>query len=301
MSELIPILDSSGKPVYPEAIEAVGGDKIKAKTLVANLVEAGILEKRFLERWVSCPSCSSMNVGILYRCPNCSSFDIYRRRLYEHVACGTLDSLEHFKKGNLLVCPKCGKPLKENSPEFKEVGSWFECQDCNTRFDEPGPMHKCRTCGLKFLIGDIELIPIYALTLSDEARIEYEKNFMLLTPIKARLEKLGYKVEMPGNLIGSSGATHKFDLIASKSNKINTMETVVIDAVTSQNELDETPVAAMFAKTFDVKPKEAILIIIPRLKEAGKKLAQLYKIKTIEASRIEEAAEKMEAYLLNSK
>lgn len=301
LSQLTPILDSSGKPVYLEVLEAVGGDKIKAEALVENLTETGILEKKFLEMWVGCPSCGSMNVSILYRCPNCNSFNIYRRRLYEHVSCGTLDSLEHFKKGGLLVCPKCGRSLKENSPEFKEVGSWFECRECNTRFDEPRPIHRCRACGLKFLVKDMELIPVYALTLSEEAKAEYERSFMLLTPIKVRLEGLGYKVEMPGNLTGSSGAAHKFDLIASKSEDINAAETIVVDAVMSQNELDETPVAAMFAKIFDVKPKDAILIAIPRLKESGKKLAQLYKIKTIEADEIEEAAEKIEAYLFNSK
>ncbi|MGC8850501.1 MAG: hypothetical protein ACP5QI_08530 [Candidatus Bathyarchaeia archaeon] len=299
--ELTPILDSSGKPVYLEAVEAAGGDKVRAEALIDELTGAGVLERRFLEMWVGCPGCGSMNVSILYQCPNCNSLNIHRRRLYEHLTCGTLDSLEHFKKGDLLQCPKCGKPLREGSPDFREVGSWFECRSCKARFDEPKPMQRCRTCGLKFWVKDIELNPIYALTLSGEAREEYNRGFMLLNPIKAKLEELGYRVEMPGILTGSSGTTHKFDLIAWKATEINPEEAVVVDAVTSNSELDETPVAAMFAKTFDVKPKEAILVAIPRLREEGRKLAQLYKIKTIEADEVKEAAEKMEALLLNSK
>ncbi|MEM3793793.1 MAG: hypothetical protein QXS76_02665 [Candidatus Bathyarchaeia archaeon] len=300
VGELTPILDSSGKPLYLEAVEAVGGDKVRASALIDELTGAGVLEKRFLEMWVGCPGCGSMNVSILYQCPSCNSLDIYRRRLYEHVTCGTLDSLEHFKEKELFICPKCGKPLREGSPDFREVGSWFECRSCKARFDEPKPMQRCRSCGLKFWVKDIELHPIYTLTLSGEAREEYNRGFMLLNPIKVKLEELGYRVEMPGILTGSSGATHKFDIIAWKSAEMNPGEAVVVDAVTSKGELDEAPVAAMFAKAFDVKPKEAIIVAIPRLREEGRKLAQLYKIKIVEAEEIREAAERMEALLLDS-
>jgi len=299
--ELTPIPDSSGEPFYLEAVEAVGGDRVRAEALIDDLTGAGILERRFLEMWVGCPGCGSKNVSILYQCPSCGSLNIYRRRLYEHVTCGTLDSLEHFRKGSVLACPKCGKPLKEGSPEFREVGSWFECRSCKARFDEPKPMQRCRRCGLKFWVKDVELHPVYALKLTEEARDEYNRGFTLLNPIRIKLEHLGYKVEMPGILTGSSGATHRFDLVASKSDEINPGEAVVVDAVASKDELDEAPIASMFAKIFDVKPKDAILIAIPRLKEEGRKLAQLYKIKTIEAEEVKEAAEQMEAYLLNSR
>ncbi len=51
----------------------------------------------------------------------------------------------------------------------------------------------------------------------------------------------------------------------------------------------------MFAKVFDVAPNKACLIAIPRMSENGKKLADLYKIKLIEAEDQNAAVKALEA------
>jgi hypothetical protein len=53
--------------------------------------------------------------------------------------------------------------------------------------------------------------------------------------------------------------------------------------------VSEQPVIALFAKIFDVSPERAYLIAIPKLSENGKKMAELYKIRAIEAENQEEA------------
>jgi hypothetical protein len=65
---------------------------------------------------------------------------------------------------------------------------------------------------------------------------------------------------------------------------------IVVDlATTTENVVSEQPVIALFAKIFDVSPERAYLIAIPKLSENGKKMAELYKIRAIEAENQEEA------------
>jgi len=53
----------------------------------------------------------------------------------------------------------------------------------------------------------------------------------------------------------------------------------------------------MFAKVFDVAPSKAYLIAIPKIAENGRKLADLYKIKLIEAADQNAAVKALEAAL----
>jgi hypothetical protein len=48
-------------------------------------------------------------------------------------------------------------------------------------------------------------------------------------------------------------------------------------------------VISLFAKIFDVSPEKACLVAIPKLSENAKKMAEIYKIVTIEAKNLEEA------------
>jgi hypothetical protein len=45
----------------------------------------------------------------------------------------------------------------------------------------------------------------------------------------------------------------------------------------------------MFAKVYDVAPDKACLVAIPKMSKNGSKLAELYKIKVIEAKNQKEA------------
>jgi hypothetical protein len=69
-------------------------------------------------------------------------------------------------------------------------------------------------------------------------------------------------------------------------------------ASSTENVVSEQPVIALFAKIFDVSPDYAYLIAIPGICENGKKMAQLYKIRIIEAKNQEEAIKALRDKLL---
>jgi hypothetical protein len=62
--------------------------------------------------------------------------------------------------------------------------------------------------------------------------------------------------------------------------------------------VSEQPVIALFAKIYDVSPENAYLIAIPKVSENGKKMAELYSIKLIEAKNQKEAIKELKDKLL---
>jgi len=67
----------------------------------------------------------------------------------------------------------------------------------------------------------------------------------------------------------------------------------VLDVIASDKEIDEVPVASMYAKIFDVSPSQSILVAIPGLKDKAKRLAALYRISIVEAENSQRAADQI--------
>jgi hypothetical protein len=129
--------------------------------------------------------------------------------------------------------------------------------------------------------------------LNEEIMKEAGMGYILVAPIREFLQSRGYTVESPSFLKGKSGASHMFDIAASRGDI--TRNVIVIDLATSADEpVSEQSIIAMFAKVYDVTPDKACLIAIPKMNESGRKLADLYNIKLIEAKDQKEAIKALE-------
>lgn len=153
----------------------------------------------------------------------------------------------------------------------------------------PSPIHRCRNCGHIFTIRDTGFVNAYAYRLSSEAEEEFKRSYVVMKPIGLVFEEFEFKVEMPGQIAGRSGALHRFDAVATKGSA----EVVVLDVIASDKEIDEVPIATMYAKIFDVTPSQSILVAIPGLTDKAKRLASLYRISTIEAENSQQAADRI--------
>lgn len=291
--ELTPSFDLDQTVRYPEVEQVVDGDSNAAKQLVQKLWDVGIFKRKFHEKVLVCPSCLSPNVSNDYVCPNCNSIDIERKTLLEHTSCGNIDSVDNFLVEGGLLCPKCNKELVEAGADYQKLGAWFQCSQCGKRSDVPSPIHRCRNCGHIFTIRDTGFVNIYAYRLGAEAEEEFKRSYLVMKPIGLVLEDYQFKVEMPGQIAGRSGALHRFDVVATKGSS----EVIVLDLVASDKAIDEVPVAAIYAKIFDVSPSQSVLVAIPRLSDKAKRLVGLYRITAIEAENSQEAADKIKEKL----
>jgi hypothetical protein len=299
ISELEPVYDPKIGYRY-SMVEAIVGDASSVEAFLDRLYEAGILERKLYDKIIHCPKCGSANISIHYCCPYCKSFNIQKSSLIEHVKCGYMDLEENFHKGNRSVCPKCNEELKKLDVDYRKAGIWCACKDCTKSFDIPVSAHFCRDCHENFTFEDAVIKDVYSYSLREEAKEEVALGWMLVAPIGEFLAKEGFKVESPAFLKGKSGANHMFDIVAYKGEA--TQKVTVIDLASStENAVPEQPVIALFAKIFDVSPDSAYLIAIPKMGENGKKMAELYNIKVIEAKNQKEAIKALKDKMLEKR
>jgi len=293
VTRLDPVFDPKYGYRYPIA-EAIIGDPEETEKHLNKLYEINVLRRELYDKIIHCPSCQSANVSIRYCCPYCKSFNIEKSALIEHIQCGYIDTEEHFKKGNNLTCPKCHKELTKPEVNYRKAGIWCKCNDCGKSFDIPVPSHFCRDCKQNFTFEDSLHRNVYSYILNEEVAKEAGLSYILVGPIREFLQSRGFDVESPGFLKGKSGASHMFDVTASRGGVAKNI--IVIDlATTGEDVVSEQAVIAMFAKVYDVAPDKACLVAIPKMTESGRKLADLYKIELIEAEDQNAAMKALEA------
>jgi hypothetical protein len=287
LKTLEPVYDPKTGYRYP-VVEAIVGDASQVEPFLSKLHAAGVLEKKLYDKIIFCPKCDSADVSIRYCCPFCKSFNIQKSSLLEHVKCGYMDLEENFLEGDKYVCPKCHETMTKIDVDYKKAGIWCACEDCSKSFDIPVPVHFCRNCHIDFTFEEAVIKDVYSYTVTENVKAESFLNWFLVAAIREFLIKGGLTVESPALLKGKSGANHSFDIMACSGDEPQKM--IVVDlATTTENVVSEQPVIALFAKIFDVSPERAYLIAIPKLSENGKKMAELYKIRAIEAENQEEA------------
>ena len=298
ISELEPVYDPKLGYRYP-TVEPIVGDASSAETFLNRLHAAGILERRLYDKIIYCSKCGSANISIHHCCPYCKSFDVQRSALIEHIKCGYMGVEENFRKGNKLACPKCHEELRKLDVDYRKAGMWCTCNDCSKSFDIPVTAHFCRNCHANFTFEEAVIKDVYAYKLREEAKEEAAVGWMVIAPIRDFLAWYGFEVKSPAFIKGKSGANHMFDIAAYKGEEEATRKVTVIDLATStENAVSEQPVIALFAKIYDVSPEKAYLIAIPKMSENGKKMAELYSIKIIEAKNQKEAIKQLKGKLL---
>ncbi|HML01861.1 MAG TPA: hypothetical protein VK487_00645 [Candidatus Bathyarchaeia archaeon] len=280
VSKLEPVYDADAGYRYP-IIEKIVGDPKAVDEFLKQLADVGVLKRELYDRTIFCPDCGSAKTSIHYNCPYCKSFDVEKSSLIEHVQCGYIDTEQHFRSGEQLICPRCHKELTKPDVDYRKAGIWCVCNSCSKSFDIPVPSHFCRKCQFAFTFEDALYEDVYRYTLSPEAGREASLGWIMVNPIRQFLEGKGYKVETPGVLKGKSGASHLFDVTASLKDDVK--ETLVIDIATAtEDEVTEQPVIALFAKIYDVSPGCACLIAVPKISENGERMAKLYNIILLE-------------------
>lgn len=292
--ELLPEYDQNLGFRYPEAERFLTGPVTETLYIIRHLYEAGILLKKYRDKAVACPSCLSPAISVKYLCVSCSSSSIEKRQVLEHPSCGFSDVEDSFLIDGERLCPMCKKSL--GKADLKDAGSNFRCQDCGESFEKPTWMHNCKKCKLNFTLSEASFIDVYSYVLSGEVKGELEEGTMSIVPIRMRFEKLGFDVSAPTALKGKSGNLQPFDLIGRR--RIAGKEMVVaLDMVCSTEPVDIPPVSALLGKLIDTEVDMCLLVVIPRMSQAGKNLAELFDIGVIEAENAGDAADEFEGRL----
>jgi hypothetical protein len=269
IKELTPNFDSDRKARYPilENIEEAA-PSVNPSEILDELAYVSILDKKLYERVACCPKCGSPSAVFLrIKCPECGSLQLESSKLIEHLVCGAVQEFDEFATNEQIRCPSCQESLTKEGEDYRVVGTFNRCESCHVHFDEPEKKFICRTCQEEFDIKDSTYYDTYAYTLNGNVLLEV-KAIIGLPMFKTVLEEVGYSVELPGRVTGSSGMIHNFTLTGAKNGK-----TLAVDVVDSEGEVDEKELFAFYTKISDLKSTSGILIVIPRLSGRAKEFA----------------------------
>ena len=185
---------------------------------------------------------------------------VHRRRL--EVRQGRLPCLPQLQAAHPQGRRRCGAP-----------GVWFECQNCLTKTSVPKVIFTCRE-GHEFSTSDVRLAAVYTYAV-EESVVAQLKNALILAPALAELlTSMGYLFCLPRRLPGpvrdephprrlrEEGGGRGKRRCGRRRDPDNR----------GRRDGSRTPsaVISFFAKTYDLKPRLALLITIPSASEAAK-------------------------------
>jgi predicted RNA-binding Zn-ribbon protein involved in translation (DUF1610 family) len=277
--EIIPIYTPGLGYMYKITYNGSSDTDQFSKDCLEDLSRLDILYKSFFDSINVCPNCESTVMTLHDRCPKCKSHNVEKTSLTEHISCGYIDQKDKYIDNK---CPKCGELLIEG--QYRNMGRWYVCQECNEKFENPEFDLVCRNCNKNFSIKQAQVTVIPKFSLNLNRKKEIRQNVASLESIRAILADLDFKVEIPGFAIGQkSGMQHHFSLLAKK--EINGQEVIVaLDHAVSESEVQASPLILYIYKTSELKVDIPIFIAMPELSETAKKIAQGHDILLIEGS-----------------
>jgi predicted RNA-binding Zn-ribbon protein involved in translation (DUF1610 family) len=292
---LAPEVGPDGLLHYLVAEEVIGDSKA-TEAWIEEMLKEGILKKTTYKDLVTCPTHLRADPLIQLECLKCKARRMRKTTLVEHLYCGYIDADSKFDKGGFLVCPNCKRPI-HRADEMRSSGVWYECQNCLTKTSLPKVVFTCRE-GHEFGSSDLRLAACYTYVV-EESVVSQLKNTLILAPALVELlSSLGYTVSSPATLQGRSGTSHSLDVYAKKGTSPtgeggDVAIQIAVDAVA----VEPSAVISFFAKTYDLRPKLAILITIPCASDAAKQINTGYGITIVEDLDGAGAVQKVKALL----
>jgi len=284
---------------YPKVEQNLGLRHEILEEQIRLLTELGVLRKREIDSIACCPRCHSISMRPSLSCPSCSSKQITRKELLEHLRCGHIGPEEEFTTREGIICPKCGRKVIQIGVDHRKVGPMYSCS-CGKRFSIPIEKWVCNECGNDFSPEQLAKRPLHVYYLSEEKRAEIGGLLFDLKPFVEYFSKMQFQVTSPGLVIGFSGAEHRYDILGIDASR---KESVVLRLCIDEKEVDVLQIAALYAEAMDSvvmrkglrRPDHIIAVCVPRLEPGARKQGEALCITCIEAYDSVEALEKLKA------
>lgn len=275
--------------LYEALSEIMGVTAEELNQLLEELNKLGILESHVHGNMAVCPTCGSHKFMLQLRCPTCKSPSLLKDVMIEHMNCGHIDLEENFRKGDKLVCPKCGKALKAIGVDYRKPGTLYKCLSCDGFSPTP---QKHYTCSNGHSSEELELVikNVKFYKFNPAKRTLIEREILDFSPLLEKLRESGWRVEVPAKVKGESNVIHEFVFViwTNGQESKGKWPDIVADLYTGEKEIESIAPLAFQAKSMDAHSKEKILMVMPGLDEKAKLLAESFGINVAEASRAEE-------------
>jgi hypothetical protein len=130
---------------YPQVLRHFGLG-VDQGAVLERLVEHGICKRVIARRVRACPHCECHQLSYGEVCARCASVDFVRETIIHHFACAHMDTLQNFRQGEDLVCPKCRATLRQIGRDYEKPTGCYLCQSCSFIAAETRIQAHCLSC-----------------------------------------------------------------------------------------------------------------------------------------------------------
>ena len=130
---------------YPQVIRHFGF-AVDAVAVMERLVEHGLCSRVIAQRVRACPTCAGHQLVYGETCARCHAIDFVRETMIHHFSCAHMDTLQNFRRGEGLECPKCHKSLHQIGRDYEKPSDCYLCRSCAFISAETHVQARCLAC-----------------------------------------------------------------------------------------------------------------------------------------------------------
>lgn len=143
-------------------------DMLHSFRMLHFLTAQGFLaESEQISRIRLCPHCGTGHLNYVDCCPHCGSIDFEKTSIIHCFTCGNVAPEQEYKKGMLLVCPRCNTRLHHLGSDYDHPMENYVCRRCGSKFIEPEVKAQCFFCGHVSTPDELTVRPVFSYRLTE--------------------------------------------------------------------------------------------------------------------------------------
>jgi len=246
-----------------------------------DLVSDGILEKKVYEKLIVCPvHPDTFSSSMRLYCPKCHSMNVEKLNLFEHKKCGYITESTNFDFSDQdnSNCPSCKKPIKNFEKEVRVPAMWYQCDDCNEKFDNAVIKLHCRKHEHDFDTNSGQFITTFSYKLKNsEISINSDTN-QIKDELLKLLQGFNFDAKLNISIKGKSGNIHEIPIYAKSK---TTGESILIFIRNRPDGVDQSDMNSILVPKLDIDPTNTLLVTVSGINDGVESLATHYGIHLI--------------------
>ena len=245
-----------------------------------DLVSDGILEKKVYEKLIVCPlHPDTFSSSMRLYCPKCHSMSVEKLNLFEHKKCGYITESTNFdfiEQGN-SSCPSCKQRIKNFEKEIRVPAMWYQCDDCNEKFDNAVIKLHCRKHEHDFDTNSGQFVTTFSYKLKNsEISINSDTN-QIKDELLKLLQGFNFNAKLNVSIKGKSGNVHEIPIYA----KNNVGDSLLIFIKNPTGGIDQSELNSILVPKLDIAPTNTLLVTVSGINDGMENFAEHYGIHLI--------------------
>jgi len=266
-------------------------------TCLDDLVSDGILEKQVYEKLIVCPAHpETFSSSMRLYCPKCHSMNVEKLNLFEHKKCGYItESLNFdFSDHENSTCPSCKKSIKNFEKEVRVPAMWYQCDDCEEKFDNAVIKLHCRKHEHDFDTNSGQFITTFSYKLKNsEISINSDTN-QIKDELLKLLQGFNFNAKLNISIKGKSENVHEIPIYAKSK---NSDESILIFIRNQSTGVDQSDMNSILVPKLDIDPTHTLLVTVSGINDGIENLAQHYGIELISEQDFSQILSRVEEFV----